>query len=149
MGSSMDDNKEGISTGMLKALVVDSSCAMIPGLQLALDVTWWKSFPYGWVRRNQILLFLLEYGLENCHKCLGEKDRNLFKPQLWEFGSCMDGAMCREAERSPREDRQRTWRGSKGHGPTELFQAQAAEAGSDLRSKQTVLAWFSHAQGKG
>lgn len=39
MGSSMDDNKEGISTGMLKALVVDSSCAMIPGLQLALDVT--------------------------------------------------------------------------------------------------------------
>lgn len=80
---------------------------------------------------------------------LGRKDRNLFKPQLWEFGSCMDGAMCREAEQSPRKDRQRTWRGSKGHGPTELFQAQAAEAGSDLRSKQTVLAWFSHAQGKG
>ncbi|KAF4797911.1 hypothetical protein TURU_070557 [Turdus rufiventris] len=100
-------------------------------------------------RRNQVRFFLLESGLENCHKCLGEKDRNLFKPQLWEFGNCMDGAMCREAEQSPREDRQRTWRGPKGYGPTELFQAQAAEAGSDLRSKQTVLAWFSHAQGKG
>lgn len=82
-------------------------------------------------------------------KCLGEKDRNLFKPQLWKFGNCMDGARCREAEWSPREDGQRTWRGPQGHGPTELFQAQAAGADSDLRSKETVLTWFSHAQGKG
>lgn len=105
-------------------------------------------------RRNQVHFFLLESGLESCQKrlstkCLGEKDRNLFKPQLWKFENCMDGAMCGEAEWSPREDRQRIWRRPKGHGPTELFQAQAAEAVSDLRSKQTVLALFSHAQGKG
>lgn len=76
-------------------------------------------------------------------KYLGEKDRNVFKPQLWKFGSCMDEAMCREAEWSPREAGQGTWGGSKGHGPTELF--QAAEADPDMRSKETVLAWFSHA----
>lgn len=56
--------------------------------------------------------------------------------------------MGREAEGSPREGGQRTWRGPKGDDPAELFQAQAAEADS-LRGKEAVLAWFSHAQGRG
>lgn len=52
----------------------------------------------------------------------------------------MDEATCREAEGSPREDGQSTGRGPKADGTTELFQALAAEVGSDLRSKETVPA---------
>lgn len=88
---------------------------------------------------------LLPQGLST--KCLREKGRNLFKPQLWQFGNRI--ATCKEAEWSPREDGRRTWRVPKGDSLPELFQAQAAEADSDLRSKETVLAWFSHTQGKG
>ena len=55
-------------------------------------------------------------------------------------GNCVDEAVCREAEGSPREDGQSTGRGPKGDNMMELFQALAAAAGSDLRSKETVPA---------
>lgn len=55
-------------------------------------------------------------------------------------GNRVDEAVCMEAEGLPRDDGQSAGRGPKGDGMTELFQALSAEAGSDLRSKETLPA---------